>query len=168
MDTKSAHNNFKGRYFTGIEVEQTAMYGKPTLFVVGDPDFDGIQQQLDASPDIRHIYFGSNMSFNAKKLHNWEAVIMDFLREDYWCTLDFDIQYVEDVLETEMVERHRFIPMISAKLPYIDQLGYNAVLKLDDTDFKASNPGVWCHRVRDLMTTDSFTDWSNYEEDEPV
>jgi hypothetical protein len=129
---------------------------------------DGIQHQLDAHPDIQHIYFGANMSFNAKKLYVWEAVIMDFLRADYWCTLDFDVRNVEDILETEMVEWHRFIPMISVKLPYIDQLGYNAVLKLDDTDFKASNPGVWCHRVRDLMTTDSFTDWSKYEEDEPV
>jgi len=168
MDTKSAHNGFKGQYFTGTEVEQTAMYGKPTLFVVGEPDLDGIQEQLDANPDIQHIYFGANMSFSAKKLHNWEAVIMDFLREEYWCTLDFDIQYVNDILETEMVEWHRFIPMISAKLPYIDQLGYNAVLKLDDMDFKASNPGVWCHRVRDLMNTESFTDWSQYEDDEPV
>ena len=55
MDTKSAHNGFKGRYFTGTEVEQTAMFGKPTLFIVGEPDLDGIQEQLDANPDIQHI-----------------------------------------------------------------------------------------------------------------
>ena len=56
--------------------------------------------------------------------------------------------------------------MISVKLPYINQLGYNAVLKLDDNDFDSTNPGVWCHRLHDLQTVDTFTSWDDYTNDE--
>jgi hypothetical protein len=59
--------------------------------------------------------------------------------------------------------------MISVKLPYIQQLGYNATIKLDDKDFAATNPGVWCHSVHDLMKRDqAFTDWYKYTKDEIV
>jgi hypothetical protein len=58
--------------------------------------------------------------------------------------------------------------MISVKLPYIQQLGYNAIIKLDDKDFKASNPGVWCHSVHDLQNRTVFTDWSKYTKDEVI
>jgi hypothetical protein len=64
-----------------------------------------------------------------------------------------------------MVEQRRFIPQVSIKLPYLTQLGYNATIKIDDKDFDATNPGVWCHRLRDLTTTDSFTSWDEYSKD---
>ena len=56
--------------------------------------------------------------------------------------------------------------MISVKLPYIALLGYNAVIKLDDRDFAATNPGVWCHELHDLMSRDRFTSWDQYSQDE--
>jgi hypothetical protein len=58
--------------------------------------------------------------------------------------------------------------MISVKMPYIRQLGYNATLKLDDKDFAATNPGVWCHSIHDLQNRDRFTDWSKYTKDETL
>ena len=72
----------------------------------------------------------------------------------------------EGLLESSLVELHRFIPMISVKLPYIRQFGYNATLKLDDRDFAATNPGVWCHSLHALQRRSVFTDWSKYTEDE--
>jgi hypothetical protein len=95
-------------------------------------------------------------------------MIYHFLELDYWCTLDLDIACVEGLLESGLIENHNFIPMISAKLPYIKQLGYNATLKLDDKDFRATNPGVWCHSIHDLQTRSAFTDWSKYTKDETL
>jgi hypothetical protein len=85
-----------------------------------------------------------------------------------WCTLDFDVSVVQGVLEMPVIGHRRFIPQISVKLPYLTQLGYNATIKLDDLDFDHSNPGVWCHRLRDLTTTESFTDWDQYGKDEII
>jgi hypothetical protein len=58
--------------------------------------------------------------------------------------------------------------MISVKLPYINQFNYNATLKLDDKDFKATNPGVWCHSLHELQNRKGFTDWTKYTKDEVI
>lgn len=50
----------------------------------------------------------------------------------------------------------------------IKQLGYNSTLKLDDKDFRGTNPGVWCHNLYDLQDRLVFTDWSKYIKDETL
>ena len=158
---------------SGTEVEHTPAYGMDTLFVVGvQPSKDIEYYLLDTTHKINHIYFGANQSFpnlhvnDGAEWAKWELMIYHWLEKDYWCTLDIDIQCVEGLLESGLTEHDRFIPMISAKLPYIQQLGYNAVLKLDDRDFRATNPGVWCHSLHSLMKRDMvFTDWSKYTQD---
>ncbi len=52
--------------------------------------------------------------------------------------------------------------MISVKLPYIRQFNYNATLKLDDTTWGKSNPGVWCHSLHELQQRSVYTDWKDY------
>ena len=156
-------------YFIGTEVEHTPAYGKKTLFVVGIKEVEEVTG-IAISQGCKHIYLGANMSFNVtENTHTqwepWEAMAFPLLKEGFWVTLDVDISQVEGLLESGLCEQNRFIPMISAKLPYIDQLGYNACLKIDDKDFDASNPGVWVHKVHDLKERSVFTDWSKYTTD---
>jgi hypothetical protein len=157
-------------FFTGVEIERTPAFGMRTLFVVGIQRSEEIIA-LAKEKECKHIYFGANQSYapeSTDEMFVWDHMIMQCLSEGYWCTLDFDAQWVEDVIEGGMVEQRRFIPQISVKLPYLTQLGYNATLKIDDKDFDATNPGVWCHRLRDLTTTESFTDWDQYGKDEII
>lgn len=169
---RAGHENVE--FFTGVEVEHTPAHNKNTLFVVGTHPVEHIALQLSKGNNIDHIYFGANMSFPSAKVNDamvwtkWEEMIRPFLDKGYWCTLDIDIQCVEGLIEGGLCEYNTFIPMISAKLPYVRHLGYNATIKLDDKDFNATNPGVWCHSVHDLMNRDSFTDWSKYTKDEPL
>lgn len=165
---RAQHTNT--RLFVGVEVEYTPAFGKNTLFVVGVQPIEDIEQALESYPQIEHIYFGANQSF--PKLNNkntwtvWENMIHVFLGRGYWCTLDIDVAQAEGILESGLVEHYHFIPMLSVKLPYIQQLGYNATIKLDDKDFAATNPGVWCHSVHNLMyRKECFTDWSKYKQD---
>ena len=95
-------------------------------------------------------------------------MIRPLLKDGRLCTLDFDVAEVESVLEYGFSEYNNFIPMISVKLPYIQQLGYNATIKLDDRDFKSTNPGVWCHSLHTLQNRDVFTPWSKYAKDKTV
>ena len=160
------------KYFTGVEIEQTPAYGMQTLFVVGVQGTSEIIN-LAKEKECKHIYFGANQSFpklsiNDTTWHPWEEMITQCLDAKFWCTLDLDIACVEGLLEGPLVEHRRFIPQLSVKLPYLTQLGYNATIKLDDKDFDATNPGVWCHRLRDLTTTESFTDWDQYGKDEII
>jgi hypothetical protein len=84
------------------------------------------------------------------------------------CTLDVDSTCVEGLVESGLTEYSNFIPMISVKLPYMSQLGYNATIKLDDRDFAATNPGVWCHSLHDLQNRAVFTPWSQYTKDKVI
>lgn len=170
------------KFFTGIEVENTPALGENTLFVVGLQPITEIQDWLDdfnsredKSKHIRHIYFGANMSFpvrlsvnDAAQWQPWENTVAHFLHLDYQCTLDIDVSCVEGLLEGPLCEFSNFIPMISVKLPYLRQLGYNATLKLDDKDFSATNPGVWCHSLHSLQNRRAFTPWSKYSEDKTI
>ena len=162
-------------FFVGDEIEKTPAFGMRTLFVVGVHEPEVITALLTeklAYSDIKHIYFGANQSFNPAGTNDietwkaWEDMIYVCLENDYWCTLDLDVKDVEGLLESGLIEKRRFIPQISVKLPYLQQLGYNATIKLDDKDFDASNPGVWCHSLHSLTTRETFTNWDQYGKDE--
>lgn len=166
-------------FFTGKEIETTPAYGMETLFVVGVHDpytilhiADDTKSYVDESKKIKHIYFGANQSFKPNGTNDvdtwrpWEDMIYVCLEAGYWCTLDLDVRDVEGLLESGLVEKQQFIPQISVKLPYLQQLGYNATIKIDDKDFNATNPGVWCHNLHDLLGRDKFTSWDKYGKDE--
>ena len=159
------------QFFTGIEVEHTPAYGKKTLFVVGVQNVEDIAANLNGA---EHIYFGANMSFPKLNINDrvqwerWENMIRFFINKGYLCTLDVDISCIEGLTEGGFCEYNNFIPMISVKLPYIQQLGYNATIKLDDKGFNKTNPGVWCHSLHELQNRATFTDWSKYTKDETI
>jgi hypothetical protein len=151
-------------FFVGEEVECTPMRWKKTLFVNGLHSPNKIMNYA-LENECDHIYFGANQSFNGSNLLTWDATIKACLAEGFWCTLDFDVQYLNDIHETGLCEYNKFVPQISVKIPYIKLLNYNATLKIDDTNFDATNPGVWCHRVHDLMDATKFTGWDEYGND---
>ena len=158
------------KFFIGTEVEKSPAYGQKTLFVIGLQNPKEILARA-LNNNCPHIYLDANMSFapeTEQDWKDWEYLSTTLLKEDIWVTLDYPIELHEDVLECGMTEYDTFIPMISVKLPYIKQLGYNATLKLDDKDFKATNPGVWCHSVHELQDRKVFTDWSKYTQDEVI
>jgi hypothetical protein len=153
------------------------MYGEKTLFVVGTTDTATIIRHA-ADHSIKHIYCGANQSFDVKektrgwcreRAYVWETMISLLLKNaDLWVTLDIDIKYVDWLTQCSFSQHNRFIPMLSAKIPHIQELNYNTCLKLDDIDFDKTNPGVWTHRLHDLKSTQVFTDWSKYTKDETL
>jgi hypothetical protein len=156
------------KFFVGTEVEHTPAYGKKTLFVTGIQPVEHIALNLQ---DCEHIFFGANHSFNPKDYNehkNWENMIMYFLGQGYLCSLDIPINQVEEFHESGYCEYNNFIPQIRVPIPYIKLWNYNTMLKIDDKDFKATNPGVWSHSLHTLMDRSKFTDWAQYKNDEAV
>jgi hypothetical protein len=169
---RDGHNDVS--FFIGTEVEHTPAFGLRTLFVVGLQDPEIVWQEFHNN-DCEHIYFGANQSFPALDINDgeswqdWEYMVRYCLEKlPNYCTLDLDHAQAEGLLESSLVEFNNFIPMISVKLPYIKQFGYNATIKIDDKDFAATNPGVWCHSLHDLQKREVFTDWSKYTKDEVI
>ena len=166
-------------YFTGTEVEHTPAYNMKTLFVVGLQDINDIIELANAN-NCTHIFVGANQSFDPTEsmlknnislfdaVQPWDNMIIGLLKRDFLVTLDFDVRFVEVALEMSCSEFDNFIPQISVKIPYIELFNYNAMLKIDDKGFKASNPGVWCHSIHSLMDRSVFTNWKQYEKDESL
>lgn len=154
----------KVKFFVGTEIEKTPAEGLRTLFVVGLHDsveVDNLYQQNDCE----HIFFGANHSFLPKtpeKWQQWETFMEFFLEQGILCSLDIPLSHAEEFLDCTMVEYDNFIPQIRVPVPYIRQWNYNTMLKIDDKDFKATNPGVWCHNLHELQSRERFTDWSKY------
>ena len=164
-------------FFIGNEVEHTPAFGMRTLFVTGIHNEQVIEHLLgdenallDTSKHINHIFFGANHSFNPK--HNdyegwkqWEDMITYFLDQDYLCSLDIPLSAVEEFNDGGLNDYANFIPQIRVPIPYVKLWNYNTMLKIDDKDFKATNPGVWSHSLHTLMDRSKFTDWSQYKND---
>jgi hypothetical protein len=160
-------------FFVGREVEHSPAFGHRTLFVVGIQDASVIMNMVKQN-NCSHVYFGANQSFPNPETNDgdtwreWEGMITECLQRGLLCTLDLDVKSAEGLVEGSLIEYNNFIPMISVKLPYLQMLGYNATIKLDDKDFAATNPGVWCHQLHDLRDRKVFTDWSKYTQDEVI
>lgn len=163
---RTGHENVS--FFIGTEVEHSPAYGAKTLFVVGLQDLNTILTLSDKH-GCKHIYLGANQSFNpidTNDIDEWiEFVTAVVTNTEKKVTFDFDIKYYQDIRFSILNVFSNFIPMISIKLPDVTKLNKNAVLKLDDIDFEATNPGVWCHMVQNLKNHLNFTDWSKYTKD---
>jgi hypothetical protein len=157
-------------FFIGNEVEHTPAFGMKTLFVTGVQPVEAIEGAL-ANNNIQHIFFGANHSFNPDgydEHKQWEDMIYHFLKKELLCSLDIPMSQVEEFHESGYCEHDNFIPQIRVPIPYIKLWNYNTMLKIDDKDFKATNPGVWSHSLHTLMDRSKFTDWAQYKNDEIV
>jgi hypothetical protein len=159
-------------FFTGVEIERTPAYGMQTLFVTGVQPVEAIDGVL-ANQRVRHIFFGANHSFNPvfndyAGWKAWEDMITHFLDEGYWCSLDIPLSAVEEFNDGGLNDYNQFIPQIRVPIPYIKLWNYNTMLKVDDKCFKATNPGVWCHSLHDLLDRNKFTSWDQYGNDEVI
>jgi hypothetical protein len=165
-------------FFVGTEVERTPAFGKRTLFVVGIQPLTEIVRLLaennsytDNTKHIEHIFFGANHSFHpADRLEwqRWESMIEPFLCDGYLCSLDIPVTHVEEFNDGSLCEYNNFIPQIRVSIPYTKLWNYNTMLKIDDKDFNATNPGVWCHSLHGLMSRRTFTSWDDYKGDSTV
>ena len=170
---RKGHENID--FFVGTEVERTPAFGKKTLFVVGLQTVNEIQEWVDdfasyqdATQHIEHIFFGANHSFHPDdrlEWQQWEHMIEPFLNKGYLCSLDIPITHVEEFNDGLLCEHRKFIPQIRVSIPYTKLWNYNTMLKIDDKDFDATNPGVWCHSLHSLMSRETFTSWDDYKGD---
>lgn len=167
---REGHNQTS--FFTGTEVEKTPAYGKQTLFVVGVQETDDIVRNAHSVyHSCEHIFFGANHSFDPQdptEWAQWEGMIGFFLEKGFLCSLDIPMSAVDAFNDTGLCEYRNFIPQIRVGVPYTKLWNYNTMLKIDDVDFDATNPGVWTHSLHSLMTRETFTDWDQYSKDKTL
>lgn len=159
------HNNVD--FFVGNEVELTPAHSKKTLFVVGKQKLKDITKYA-AESKAPHIFLGANHSFDLEESKYWKSTIKSLLDAGFMVTLDYNValhQQVSDMLGADVLRSRNFIPMVSVRIPHILTSSNNLTIKIDDVDFDATNPGVWCMNYKEVTDSNRFTSWIDYADD---
>lgn len=162
-------------YFIGPEVEHTPAYSKKTLFVVGKQPVEEIVD-LARKHKAPHIFMGANHSFTTAVDYEasedpfayWDKTITTLLDRGFWVTLDYQAHehtQVLKILNKGIWQSRLFVPMLSVRIANVQTSSPNLTVKIDDIDFKATNPGVWCLNHHELTDSNRFTDWVEYGTD---
>ena len=156
-------------FFVGKEVEKTKTKGMKTLFVVGLHRTATIIKHAEKNK-CKHIYFGANHSF--KTLVGEEIIplanqLRYFLDKNYWVTFDTSpTPRFSDILD--LLQYKKFSIIYGLRMDNVKKMKGSVVIKIDDADFKATNPGVWCWSVNDMIDKKHFTEWAEYENDQII
>jgi hypothetical protein len=165
---RDGHENIG--FFIGPEVEHTPAYSKKTLFVVGKQDLSKITD-IAREHKATHIFMGANHSFEfdpTDDFQYWDSTIKALLERGFWVTLDYPAHQHEAllrILNQSIWQSRMFVPLLSVRIPKLQTSNNNLTIKFDDTDFKATNPGVWCLHYNQVTDSNRFTDWLEYGTD---
>jgi hypothetical protein len=175
---RKGHENV--RFFVGPEIEQTPAFGKKTLFVVGLQD-TSLVEKLAREHKTPHIFLSANRSFDsveevdpgvymvgATLASDWEKQIHYLLDQGFMVSLDYPAHkhvMVLKILNAGIWQCRNFIPVLSVAIPHVNTSGPNLTIKIDDSNFGATNPGIWCMNHHEVTDSNRFTSWNEYHDD---
>lgn len=178
--TKFTRNGHEGvKFFIGGEIEHTPAFNKKTLFVVGLQDIDTILR-LTQEHNIKHVFLSANRSFDTVSKVNgvymventlasdWEKQIHLLLDSGYMVSLDYPAHkhvMVLEILNKGIWQSRNFVPILSVAIPHVSTSSVNLTIKIDDSNFGATNPGVWCINHHEITDSNRFTGWNEYGDD---
>jgi hypothetical protein len=154
-------------FYVGPNVEHSPAYSKKTLFVVGKQGLDEITR-LAREHKVTHIFMGANHSFDIDQeniTHYWNLTIQSLLDRGFWVTLEYPAHQHELLLNTlnQFIWQSRlFVPLVGIRIPKLQTSNSNLTVKFGDSDFKETDPGVWCMHFHEVTDSNRFTDWVEY------
>jgi len=157
-------------FFVGKEVEKTYTENMKTLFVVDLQRTSTVLRHAEKN-NCKHIYFGANHSFkvlDGQEIQSIASQLKYFLDRNYYVTIDINPSYTKFTDITELLSYQNFTIVYGITIENVNEIKGNVIIKIDDKDFNATNPGVWCWSVRDMIDKKHFTDWSKYGDDKTL
>jgi hypothetical protein len=166
-------------FFVGPEIEQTPAFNKKTLFVVGLQDTQVVLDQAKKH-GVKHIFLSANRSFDSVDMVNgaymvgntlasdWDRQIQILLSMGFMVSIDYPAHkhaMVLNILNPVVWQSRNFVPILSVAIPYVSTSNINLTIKIDDINFGATNPGVWCMNHHEVTDSNRFTAWSEYTND---
>lgn len=168
------------KFFVGPEVEKTPAADKRTLFVVGLQD-TSIVERLAREHRTPHIFLSANRSFDSVEetdpgvfmvgstlVSDWEKQIHHLLDKGFMVSLDYPAHKHELVLRAlnpGIWQSRNFVPILSVAIPKVNTSSVNLTIKIDDSNFAATNDGVWCMNHHEVTDSNRFTSWNEYKDD---
>lgn len=157
-------------FYVGPEVCQTTAYSKKTLFVVGEQPITKIKSMVDEYK-TPHVFLGANRSFDSSTNPYWESTVRTLLNDGRFVSLEYPSSFHEsllNVLGEDIWKCRNFIPVLSVQIPKVSLSSVNLTVKIDDSNFNDTNPGVWCMNHQELTDSNRFTSWDELNTDVDV
>jgi hypothetical protein len=159
------------KFLVGACADHTPAFSKKTLFVNGKQDMEKILK-LAKEHTVSHIYLGAHTSFSTmpgwddiKSFSYWNTTMLELLEKGYWVTLEYSSHAhcrLIKVLDKRIIHSKQYVPVIYIKVPDIETYHPNLTIKIDDGHFMKSNQGVWCYNYHEIMDSNKFTAWNEY------
>jgi len=127
-----------------------------------------------------HIFLSANRSFDSVAevdgvlkvgdtlVSDWEKQIHYLLDKGFMVSLDYPAHKHELVLRAlnpGIWQSRNFVPILSVAIPKVSTSSINLTIKIDDSNFAATNDGVWCLNHHEITDSNRFTAWSEYSDD---
>lgn len=150
--------------FVGAEVEKTRHFGEMTLFVV-DLNTPIIEiANIATGSGCTHIYLAANHNYPAHTEVEWINACTA-LKMSHNVTLEVQHKDLTPSL-IDLSQKVDFVLMVGCPIPNIHS---NIVVKVDDVDFRATNPGVWTIMpFASKKNRAHFTPWDKYTQDKVI
>lgn len=159
------------KMFVGNEVERTPYFGLRTLFVVGSPQ-DQVEFIIDLAKqnDCEHIFLGANHSYEPatiEEANEWSMAISK-LSKKFKVSIDVGSNFLHYFRRSKA---HLVKDVcLQVRLEISDMKEYNnlVMIKIDDSGFRHSNPGIWTLPLTKICVDENFTGWDAYTQDRIV
>lgn len=148
-------------YAVGPEVEHTPVFSAKTLFVNGIRKVEQMTEFATLN-GCKHISLGAFDSFQKNK--KWNDIISALLASGLHVSLHYPAEtheYLLQTLDNAIWGHPYFIPIVVITLPRIRDLNKNFMFKFSD-EVGGTNLGVWCSPAREVLDSNRFTPWDDY------
>lgn len=159
------------KMFVGREVERTPYFGLTTLFVVGSPQdqVDLIIKHADAN-NCEHIFLGANHSYEPQSIeeaNEWSMAIST-LSKKYKISVDVGSNFLHYFRHSKSHLVKNICLQVRLEISDMHEYNNLVMIKIDDSGFKHSNPGIWTTPLTTICSDQNFTAWDAYSQDRIV
>lgn len=159
------------KMFVGLEIELTPYYGLRTLFVVGSPEdqIDLISKHADEN-NCTHIFLGANHSYEPQTIEEaveWSLAI-SMLAQKYKVSVDVGSNFLHYFRRSKAHLVKDVCLQVRLEISDISEYNDLVMIKIDDSGFRHSNPGIWTTKLTKICSPENFTGWDAYQQDRVV
>ena len=160
------------QFFSGLEIEKTNHFLKPTMIAPGQYDFDECVAML-TEHKMNHLLAGfmydpagNPLDIDLDKAFSLANRLM---AAGYDVTLEIRPDQLTDEFvarcpEADSKEAKQFVILVGSYFPNMAKIGKYTTLKLH-SDFDSTNGGVWCLGADKFASEGHFTNWREYDAD---
>jgi hypothetical protein len=164
-DYSNGVDDTKELMFVGHEIENTRASGMFTLFVSGVINLSKILAQAKKQR-VNHIFLGANHSLTLDTSYEIMTQAKELISNGFFVSIDYDSSLLHEIWKYQISSHDSLCHIVRLHIPNAKDVAKNTCIKIDDSVFKGTNPGVWVTPLLTVLVDQNLTTWDRYSKDE--